>query len=94
MFTKKRITTGKQLLHKILLSGKNEKEMEDLLSSLLTPTEYETLSERSEIIRALLEGKTQRNISEETGSSLATISRGSREIKFGNGIFQKIFERL
>jgi len=94
MFKKKRLTDPKKLLYKLFFAVKDDTEMDEFLNAVLTPNEYETLVERAEIVRGLLEEKTQRDISEETGASLATISRGSREVKHGSGILQKLFERV
>lgn len=88
----KRKKTG--ILEKVLLTLQDEKEVKDFLRALLTPQEKKRLEERMLIVEGLLQGKAQRSIAEETGASLGTISRGSREVQFGSGIFQKIFERL
>jgi len=83
-----------KLLMQLFQSVRSEKELSDLFDALFTPPEKEMLAERSDIIRGILTGKTQRKISEDTGASLATVSRGSREVKFGSGIFLKLFQRI
>ncbi|QQS59839.1 chorismate-binding protein [Candidatus Peregrinibacteria bacterium] len=83
-----------ELLEKLLLAPQNLQEQRELLSALFTPAERKTLAERAEIVELLFEGKTHRDIAKKTGASLATISRGSREMKYGNGVFQKFYERV
>lgn len=87
--------TGKKITFSTLLAAaKNAQEIEELFSALLTPAEKKNLQERVGIIEGLLSEKTQRKIAEETGASLATVSRGSRELQFGSGILQKLFSRI
>ncbi len=73
---------------------KDTAELEQLLAAILTPSELDALTERALIVKALLEGKPQREISRITGSGLATIARGSRELKYGSGILQTLFQRI
>lgn len=83
-----------KLLLLLFSSVKDEKEMSLFLDALLTPAEKEAAAERVDIIRGILTEKTQREIAKQTGASLATVSRGSREVKYGSGILKKLFERI
>lgn len=94
MSSEKSLKKEKDFLLKLFSELKTESEIFDFLSAVLTPSELNNLRERMEIIRGILEKKSQRQIAKETGASLATISRGSREIQFGSGILQKIFSRV
>lgn len=59
-----------------------ENNLDTLLGFFLTPEERDNLAARVEIISALLAGdKPQRQISQETGVSIAKITRGSNELK-------------
>lgn len=87
-------TKTAELLTKLLLAPQTLHEQEELLGALFTPAERKTLCERANIVELLFEGKTHRDIAKETGASLATIARGSREMKYGNGVFQKFYERI
>lgn len=69
-------------------------EMILFLQAILTPDELEQTALRWQIIKRLLNSDSQRDVAEQLNISLATITRGSREIKHGSGIFQKIFERF
>jgi len=66
------------------LSGITDaKSMDAVLANLLTPQEHEELTVRLQIFKMLLEGKSQREIAKKLKVSLATVSRGSRELKYG-----------
>lgn len=65
-----------------------------LLGDLLTPAEIEALGERWQITRLLLEGKSQRDVASELGVSITTVSRGSRQLKYGQGGFERAIEAL
>ena len=83
--------TSHSLLLTCLQRCTTQKEQKDLLQALCTPEELRRFTERLTIVQMLLSGKSQRETAQKLGASLSTVSRASREIKFGNGIFQKIF---
>ncbi len=64
------------------------------LRAFLTPKELMTLCERYELVRLLVQGMPQREISERLGVSISQISRGSAELQFGAGeeVFPKLFK--
>lgn len=69
-------------------------EMLEFLGAILTPAELQTMGERARIIECLLAGEKQRDIAKNIGAGLSTVSRGSRELKFGNGILSLLFQRI
>lgn len=69
-------------------------ELTKLLSDILTPHEIEAISERWEIVKRLDRGMSQRAIRDEIGASVTTISRGSRQIKYGQGGFRLALDLL
>lgn len=71
-------------LPKILAQFKNAEQVDNFLVALLTPSEREEFERRIQIFRMLIAGVPQRTIAEKLGVSLATISRGSRELKYGS----------
>lgn len=78
----------------LLMSAKTRDELGLLMKSLLTPHEYDELVMRWQIVKGLIEGKSQRDIKDELGISIATVTRGSREVKYGDGTFQKFYRRM
>lgn len=56
-----------------------------LLADLLTPAEIEAVGERWQIVQRLVAGQSQREVAEELGVSITTVSRGSRQLKYGVG---------
>ncbi|OGK16729.1 hypothetical protein A2690_04905 [Candidatus Roizmanbacteria bacterium RIFCSPHIGHO2_01_FULL_39_12b] len=62
----------------------SEDELRDLLKGLLTAAEFNTIATRLEIVRMLKSGVSQREIAEQLQVGIATITRGTREIKLGH----------
>ncbi len=76
-------STHMESLCRLLLQAKDATELERLLEDLLTPQEREALAERWQIIQALAEGRTHREIAKSLKTSVATVGRGSRVVQFG-----------
>ena len=82
----------KKDLIKILLSIKDERLMEEFLIDILTPGEFEEIIKRWQVVKSLHKGTPQRKIAEELDVSIATITRGSRELQNERGGFRKILD--
>ncbi|MCF7824612.1 MAG: trp operon repressor [Candidatus Marinimicrobia bacterium] len=78
----------------ILASITEVEQMERLLQDFLTPQELEDLVLRWEIIKLLNTGMPQREIAQELGVAIGTVSRGSRELKYGHNGFTQILEGI
>lgn len=78
-------STVKQIksLANTILKIKTPLEMSDFLEGILTPQEIIELAQRIEIVKLLKVGMPQRKIAVKVGVSIATVSRGSREINRG-----------
>ncbi|HEY7774863.1 MAG TPA: Trp family transcriptional regulator [Marinagarivorans sp.] len=72
---------GKLIRH--LKSANSDAEMAAMLEALLTPSELQTIATRLEIAQLLKSGMTQRDIAKQLGVGIATVTRGSRELKAG-----------
>ena len=57
--------------------------LDGFLEDILSPQEIETIDERIKVMHALVAGNTQREIAEELGISITTVSRGSRILQYG-----------
>lgn len=73
---------------------KDAREAEMLLRDILTPQELESVAERWQLIQELAKGTPQRGIAEKLGLSISKITRGSRQLKYGTGGFQKFIDRM
>ena len=65
----------------------------DFLTDLLTPAEYDDIVVRWQIVKRLHQGTAQRRIAQDLGVSVATITRGSRELLDENGGFKRVLKR-
>lgn len=70
-------------LVRVLLRLKTRLAVEDFLRGILTPQELEQLALRLQIVKRLKKGETQRDIADDLGVGIATVTRGSRELKLG-----------
>tara|TARA_Y100001956_G_C4118820_1_gene186262 strand:- start:572 stop:868 length:297 start_codon:yes stop_codon:yes gene_type:complete len=81
MATEPEYTDWQQILD-LVKSSSESNQHEMLLTMLLTPDERESLVARVNIFRELLKGDmSQRQISQMLGVGIATITRGSNELK-------------
>ncbi|RLB78034.1 MAG: transcriptional regulator [Deltaproteobacteria bacterium] len=64
-----------------LLARNSPEGMEKALSALLTASELDEVAKRLQIIEMLAAGVTQRQIAENLGVGIATVSRGSNVLK-------------
>jgi len=78
-----------QLLADTLWQCKSKKDLEWLLEDLTTPWEIVELADRIEILRMLSSGMTQRDIAQDLGVSVTTVSRWSRVLQYGRGVAEK-----
>jgi TrpR family transcriptional regulator, trp operon repressor len=70
-------------------------EHEMLLTLIMTPDERETLVSRANILCGLLKGDlSQRQISQQLGVGIATITRGSAELKNCTDLEREILTKL
>jgi len=81
-------------LVELFAAANGKGEIQQLLQAILTPDELEQIKLRWQIVQLLLENYPQRKVAQMLGISTSKVGRGSREIKFGNGIFQKLFARI
>ncbi len=58
-------------------------DMKDFLLGILTPKELEEIPTRLQIVKMLKKGTSQHTIAEKLGVGIATVTRGSKEIKLG-----------
>ncbi|MBT4516430.1 MAG: transcriptional regulator [Candidatus Komeilibacteria bacterium] len=71
-------------LSKYLLSIKTEREMQNFLTAIFTPAEIEHVPKRLELVRLLKQGIPQHEIAKRLNMGVATVTRGSQELKKDN----------
>lgn len=84
----------KDELLNLLTSIEKQENLDQILDLLLTPQEYEEVITRLQIFKKLQAGDTQRDVSEELDVSIATVTRGSREIQQKPEQIKKLFNIL
>ena len=77
-------------LTEVLVGIKDKQVMSEFLGDLLTPAEKEEIPKRLQIVKMLLQGVPQRQVSEKLGVGIATVTRGARELKKKNSAFRKL----
>lgn len=68
----------------------NKSVAKEFLTNILTPSELDEVAKRLQIVKLLKKGVPQRDIAKKLDVSIATITRGSRELKYGVKGFDKI----
>lgn len=84
---------NQQEIIKVLSQIKDPKVMEAFLKDLLTPQELEEITSRWQLVKLLNQGLSQRKIAKKLGISIATVTRGSKWLKYGFGGFKKILAK-
>lgn len=77
-----------QELVNVIIQHNNSGDTLDLLNGLLSPAELDEIACRLQIVRMLKAGVSQREIVKKLQVGIATVTRGSKEIKKGR--FKKI----
>lgn len=80
----------RSLLLQYLKAAKNDVELQHFINALFTPSEIAEFDQRLKIIEMLLRGSTQRQVKDRLNTSIATVTRGARELKYGYGEIFKI----
>ena len=81
-------------LYTVFLSLETPQEAEQFFTDIFTPQELETLTERWQLVCQLKEGIPQRQIAQNLGVAIATISRGSRQLQYGSGGFDVLYKKM
>ncbi|KKW41549.1 MAG: hypothetical protein UY92_C0016G0004 [Candidatus Magasanikbacteria bacterium GW2011_GWA2_56_11] len=77
----------------ILCRIDDPKIMAAFLDDLLTPAELDDIIVRWQIVRQLDKKKTQREVAENLGISIAKVTRGARELSDNKGGFRQILSK-
>ena len=80
-------------LYSAILSLKNEEECKLFFEDICTIKELETMSQRLEVAKMLIDGSTFNEIVSATGASTTTISRVNRCLNYGDGGYRNVLEK-
>lgn len=82
-------------LIELFIALDEKEEIKAFLKDMFTPQEVEGLAERWQVVQYLLKGELpQREIAKEVGCSVALVSRASRQVQYGAGIFKKLNKKI
>lgn len=84
---------GEELEGLLAKISKNKKLLHEFLFDVLTPEEYKDLAVRWQIIKQLKTNISQREIVRNLKVSMATVTRGSRELLNKKGGFNQVFDK-
>ncbi len=82
------------LLVKAFASIESQEECKAFLGDLLTAQELVEIAQRLKVAEMLVQKRTYEEIAKSTGASTATISRVNRCIRFGDGGYQRVLDRI
>ncbi|WP_071027419.1 YerC/YecD family TrpR-related protein [Peptoniphilus raoultii] len=77
-----------------ILALENMEECYRFFEDICTVKEIQAISQRLEVVKLLVKGKTYHEIEGETGASTATISRINRSLNYGADGYKILLERL
>ena len=72
----------------------DEKEAKRFLSDICTEQELQSMTERLQVAKRILNKESYRSISSSTGSSTSTITRVGKWLKSGSGGYKLVIEKL
>ncbi len=74
--------------------AKDKQLLADFMRDILTPREFENISVRWEIVKRLAKGEHHAAIAEDLHLGVATVTRGSREMRKKEGGFRRALKLL
>ena len=80
--------------YKAVMSFDSEDDCRNFFDDIFTIQEMQAITQRLEVARLLLEGKSYVEVNGITGASTATICRVAKCINYGNGGYMKAIERI
>ncbi len=74
--------------------GNDKAFLKEFLKDLMTPSEYQDIGIRWQIVKRLIKKEKHREIASDLKIGIATVTRGSRELNDKNGGFWQMVKRL
>ena len=79
----------KEIIEVIAKVAKDKQLLADFMRDILTPHEFENIAIRWQIVKKLEKGEYQESIAEDLHVGVATVTRGSREMRKKEGGFRR-----
>ena len=76
----------------VIVGLKNKNIALAFLKNILTPGELEEIAIRLQIVKLLKKGAPQREVADKLQVSIGTVSRGARELKYGESGFKQVLK--
>ena len=84
----------KELIEVLARVAKDKQLLADFVRDILTPREFENISVRWEIVKRLAKGEHQTSIAGDLHLGVATVTRGSREMRKKEGGFRRALKLI
>ncbi len=84
----------KELIEILSKIAKDKQLLADFVRDILTPREFENISVRWQIVKRLAKGEHHKSIAEDLHLGVATVTRGSREMRKKEGGFRRALKLL
>jgi TrpR family trp operon transcriptional repressor len=84
----------KELIDTVSKISKDKRLLADFIKDILTPREFDNISVRWQIVKRLAKGEYHQSIAEDLHLGVATVTRGSREMRKKEGGFRQALKFL
>ena len=84
----------KELISVLSMIAKDRQLLADFVRDILTPREFENIGVRWQIVKRLARGEHQTAIAEDLHLGVATVTRGSREMRKKEGGFRRALRMI
>ena len=84
----------KELIEVLYKISKDNSLLGDFVKDILTPREFENISVRWQIVKRLEKGEYHGSIANDLHLGVATVTRGSREMRRVNGGFRRALKLI
>lgn len=84
----------KEIIEVMYKIAKDKNLLADFVKDILTPHEFENIAVRWQIVKRLSKGEYQESIAADLHTGLATVTRGSREMRKKEGGFRRTLKLL
>ncbi|PJC49425.1 transcriptional regulator [Candidatus Nomurabacteria bacterium CG_4_9_14_0_2_um_filter_32_10] len=79
----------KEIIEVIYKISKDKELLGDFIKEILTPREFDNIGVRWQIVKRIAKGEHHQAIAEDLHLGVATVTRGSREMRKKNGGFRR-----